>query len=79
MDIQIDAMIALLAQLNAKSPPKDAPGSYLVTINDMVIKAAATCDACEKVPGVNASWTDDAMALGADVDIGVAVVHSPTA
>jgi pyruvate dehydrogenase E2 component (dihydrolipoamide acetyltransferase) len=71
MDIQIDAMIALLGQLNAKSPPKDAPGSYLVTINDMVIKAAAAT--LRKVPGVNASWTDDAMALYDDVDISVAV------
>jgi pyruvate dehydrogenase E2 component (dihydrolipoamide acetyltransferase) len=71
MDIQIDAMIALLAQLNAKSPPKDSPGAYLVTINDMVIKAAAAT--LRKVPGVNASWTEDAMALYDDVDISVAV------
>ena len=71
MDIQIDAMIGLLAQLNAKSPPKDAPGAYLVTINDMVIKAAATT--LRKVPGINASWTEDAMALYEDVDISVAV------
>ena len=71
MDIQIDAMVALLAQLNAKSPPKDSPGAYLVTINDMVIKAAATT--LRKVPGVNASWTEDAMALYEDVDISVAV------
>ncbi len=71
MDIEIDAMIALLAQLNAKSPPKDAPGSYLVTINDMVIKAAAAT--LRKVPGVNASWTDDGMALYDEVDISVAV------
>jgi pyruvate dehydrogenase E2 component (dihydrolipoamide acetyltransferase) len=71
MDIEIDAMIALLAQLNAKSPPRDAPGSYVVTINDMVIKAAAAT--LRKAPGVNASWTDDAMALYDDVDISVAV------
>ncbi len=71
MDIEIDAMSALLATLNAKSPPKDAPGSYLVTINDMVIKAAAAT--LRKVPAVNASWTDDAMVLYHDVDISVAV------
>src|ERR1700761_1177513 len=41
MDINLDAMIGLLAQLNAKSPPRDAPGAYVVTINDMVIKDAA--------------------------------------
>ena len=71
MDIEIDAMIALLATLNAKSPPKDAPGSYLVTINDMVIKAAAAT--LRKVPAINASWTGDAMVLYDDIDISVAV------
>jgi pyruvate dehydrogenase E2 component (dihydrolipoyllysine-residue acetyltransferase) len=71
MDIEIDAMLALLAQLNAKSPAKDAPGAYVVTINDMVIKAAAAT--LRKVPAVNASWTDDGMAVYDDVDISVAV------
>ncbi|WP_428533764.1 pyruvate dehydrogenase complex dihydrolipoamide acetyltransferase [Rhodopila sp.] len=71
MDIEIDAMIALLSQLNAKSPPKEQPGAYLVTINDMVIKAAAAT--LRKVPAVNASWTDDGMAFYDDVDISVAV------
>jgi pyruvate dehydrogenase E2 component (dihydrolipoamide acetyltransferase) len=71
MDIEIDAMIALMGQLNAKSPAKDTPGAYLITINDMVIKAAAAT--LRKVPAVNASWTDDAMALYDDVDISVAV------
>src|SRR4051794_32116080 len=71
MDIEIDAMIALLGQLNAKAPPKDAPGSYLITINDMVIKAAAAT--LRKVPAVNASWSEDGMAFYDDVDISVAV------
>lgn len=71
MDIEIDAMIALLGQLNAKSPPRESPGAYLVTINDMVIKAAAAT--LRKVPTVNASWTDDGMAFYDDVDISVAV------
>jgi pyruvate dehydrogenase E2 component (dihydrolipoamide acetyltransferase) len=71
MDIEIDAMNALLSQLNAKSPPKDAPGAYLITINDMVIKAAAAT--LRKVPTVNASWTDDGMVFYDDVDISVAV------
>ena len=71
MDIEIDAMVALLGQLNAKSPAKDAPGSYLITINDMVIKASAAT--LRKVPTVNASWTDDGMVYYDDVDISVAV------
>ena len=71
MDIEIDAMVALLGQLNAKAPPKDAPGTYLITINDMVIKAAAAT--LRKIPTVNASWTDDGMVFYNDVDISVAV------
>jgi pyruvate dehydrogenase E2 component (dihydrolipoamide acetyltransferase) len=71
MDIEIDALIGLMGQLNGKSPPKDAPGAYLITINDMVIKAAAAT--LRKVPAVNASWTDDGMAFYDDVDISVAV------
>jgi pyruvate dehydrogenase E2 component (dihydrolipoamide acetyltransferase) len=71
MDIEIDALVALLGQLNAKAPPKDSPGAYVITINDMVIKAAAAT--LRKIPAVNASWTDDAMALYDDVDISVAV------
>ncbi len=71
MDIEIDALIALMGQLNGKSPPKEAPGAYLITINDMVIKAAAAT--LRKVPAVNASWTDDGMAFYDDVDISVAV------
>ena len=71
MDIEIDALLALMGQLNAKAPAKDAPGAYAITINDMVIKAAAAT--LRKVPVLNASWTDDGMAVYDDVDISVAV------
>ncbi len=70
MDIEIDAMIDLMKQLNAKSP-KEGPGVYAVTINDLVIKAAAAT--LRQVPTVNASWTDDGMVFYDDVDISVAV------
>ncbi len=70
MDIEIDALVALMNQLNAKSP-KEGPTAYNVTINDLVIKAAAAT--LRQVPAVNASWTDDAIALYDDVDISVAV------
>ncbi|MEA2778170.1 MAG: hypothetical protein QOF90_3576 [Acetobacteraceae bacterium] len=70
MDIEIDAMNGLLAQLNAKAP-KEGPGAYLITINDMVIKATAAT--LRKLPTVNASWTDDGMVFYDDVDISVAV------
>jgi pyruvate dehydrogenase E2 component (dihydrolipoamide acetyltransferase) len=70
MDVEIDAMNRLLAELNVKSP-KEGPNAYLITINDMVIKAAAAT--LRRVPTVNAAWTDDAMVLFDDVDISVAV------
>ena len=70
MDVEIDALIKLMSELNAKSP-KEGPGAYLITINDLVIKAAAAT--LRRVPAVNAAWTDDAMVLFDDVDISVAV------
>jgi pyruvate dehydrogenase E2 component (dihydrolipoamide acetyltransferase) len=71
MDIEIDALIALQNQLNAKSPARDQPGSYFITINDLVIRAAGAT--LRRVPEVNASWTDDGMVFYDDVDISVAV------
>ena len=70
MDVEIDALIKLMSELNAKSP-KEGPGAYLITINDLVIKSAAAT--LRRVPAVNAAWTDDAMVLFDDVDISVAV------
>jgi pyruvate dehydrogenase E2 component (dihydrolipoamide acetyltransferase) len=71
MDIEIDALIELMNKLNAKSPPRDAPDSYFITINDLVIKASAA--ALRRMPTVNAAWTDDGMVLFDDVDISIAV------
>jgi pyruvate dehydrogenase E2 component (dihydrolipoamide acetyltransferase) len=70
MDIEIDALNTLIAELNAKAP-KEGPNAYLITINDMVIKATAA--ALRRVPTVNASWTDAGMVFYDDVDISVAV------
>ena len=75
MDIEIDALLKLAADLTARSPKnKDgspAEGSFFISVNDMVIKACAR--ALRLVPGVNASWTDDGMVLYDNVDISVAV------
>ncbi|MFL5257702.1 MAG: pyruvate dehydrogenase complex dihydrolipoamide acetyltransferase [Rhodopila sp.] len=70
MDIEIDALIDLVKQLNAKAP-KEGPGAYAITINDLVIKAAAAT--LREIPTVNASWTEDGMVFYDDVDISVAV------
>ena len=71
MDIEIDALVDLMNKLNAKSPAREQAGWYFITINDLVIKAAALT--LRKLPAVNAAWTDDAMAMFEDVDISVAV------
>jgi pyruvate dehydrogenase E2 component (dihydrolipoamide acetyltransferase) len=70
MDIEIDALIDLMKQLNEKAP-KEGPGAYAITINDLVIKATAAT--LRQIPTVNASWTDDGMVFYDDVDISVAV------
>jgi pyruvate dehydrogenase E2 component (dihydrolipoamide acetyltransferase) len=70
MDIELDALLKLRSQLNAASP-KDGPGAFKLSVNDMVIKAAAVT--LRRIPKVNASWTDDATILYDDVDISVAV------
>jgi pyruvate dehydrogenase E2 component (dihydrolipoamide acetyltransferase) len=70
MDIELDALLKLRGQLNAASP-KEGPGAFKLSVNDLVIKAAAVT--LRRIPKVNASWTDDATILYDDVDISVAV------
>ncbi len=70
MDIELDALLDLRAKLNARSP-KDGPGAYKLSVNDLVIKAAAVT--LKRVPGVAASWTEDAILRFDAIDISVAV------
>ncbi len=70
MDLELDALLKLRAELNAQSP-KDAPGAFKLSVNDLVIKACAV--ALRRHPGVNASWSDEAILHYGDVDISVAV------
>ncbi len=70
MDIELDALLKLRGQLNATSP-KDGPGAFKLSVNDLVIKGAAVT--LRRIPKVNASWTDEATVLFDDVDISVAV------
>ena len=74
MDFEIDALLKLRADLNAKSP-KDGAAAFKLSVNDLVIKAVGV--ALRRFPQVNASWTDDAMLEYDDVDISVAVA-TPT-
>jgi pyruvate dehydrogenase E2 component (dihydrolipoamide acetyltransferase) len=39
-DVEIDALLKIRADLNARSP-KDGPGAYKLSVNDLVIKATA--------------------------------------
>ena len=66
MDIELDALLGLRKQLNDSSD-----GSFKISVNDLVIKAAAV--ALKRVPEVNASWTDDGIKLYKTADIAVAV------
>ena len=70
MDIELDAMLKLRVDLNAKSA-KDGPGAFKLSVNDLVIKAAAVV--LRRIPKVNSTFTEDNVVLYDDVDISVAV------
>ena len=66
IDAEIDALLAARKQINDA-----APEGVKVSVNDIVIKAAAL--ALKKVPAANASWGESAILLYDRVDIAVAV------
>jgi pyruvate dehydrogenase E2 component (dihydrolipoamide acetyltransferase) len=70
VDCQIDALLKLRADLNARAP-KDGPGAYKLSVNDFVIKAAAL--ALMRVPAANAMWTEQGLRRFRSADISVAV------
>jgi pyruvate dehydrogenase E2 component (dihydrolipoamide acetyltransferase) len=70
MDIELDALLKLRADLNSRAP-KEGPGAFKLSVNDLVIKAVARV--LRQYPNVNATWTDDAIIQYHDVDISVAV------
>jgi pyruvate dehydrogenase E2 component (dihydrolipoamide acetyltransferase) len=70
MDIEIDALLKLREELNAKSP-KEGPSAFRLSVNDLIIKAAAIT--LRRIPKVNATFTEDAVIMYDDVDISVAV------
>ncbi len=65
VDCNIDALMTMRAELNAKSD------AYKLSVNDFVVRAVAL--ALRKVPAANASWTDTAIRMYDEVDVSVAV------
>jgi pyruvate dehydrogenase E2 component (dihydrolipoamide acetyltransferase) len=70
IDCEIDALLKLRADLNARSPEK-GEGVYKLSVNDFVIRASAA--ALRKVPAANAAWSEDGVVMFDAVDISVAV------
>ncbi|PZP85329.1 MAG: pyruvate dehydrogenase complex dihydrolipoamide acetyltransferase [Azospirillum brasilense] len=74
VEVELDAMLAARAQLNAAAEAKAGKGNppaYKLSVNDLVIKATAL--ALRDKPSCNVSWYDDAIIQYNNVDISVAV------
>jgi pyruvate dehydrogenase E2 component (dihydrolipoamide acetyltransferase) len=71
VDVELDALLALRAQLNDSAPRKEDKPAYKLSVNDMAIKAMAL--ALRDVPDANVSWTDTNMVKHKHADVGVAV------
>jgi len=69
VDCEIDALLKMRADLNAKSPEK--AGAYKLSVNDFVIRAAAL--ALKRVPAANASYSEEGLVMYKAADISVAV------
>src|SRR5579883_1383849 len=64
IDCELDALLKIREELNAKSPDK-------ISINDLLIRAAAL--ALRQVPAANAAWSEEGILLWERVDIAIAV------
>ena len=72
VDCSLENLVPLRERLNLQSPKdKDGKPAWKVSVNDFIIKALAM--ALMKVPAANASWTESAMVLHKNADVGVAV------
>jgi len=72
VDLEIDALLAARAKINAMlGEGKGANGGTKVSVNDMVIKAAAA--ALVRVPEANASYSPEGIAMHHHADVAVAV------
>lgn len=66
VDCGIDRMLALRKEVNERGD-----GEYKISVNDFVIKAAAT--ALRRVPEVNSRWMGDVVRMYHSADISIAV------
>ncbi len=66
VDCRIDRLLEIRKELNAR-----ANGAFKLSVNDLVIKAAAV--ALKQVPAANSSFTDAGIKLYQSVDVAVAV------
>jgi pyruvate dehydrogenase E2 component (dihydrolipoamide acetyltransferase) len=73
VDCEIDELLKARAAINAAAPVDKESGkpAYKVSVNDMVIKAAAI--ATRQFPAVNASWSAEGIVQYNTVDVSVAV------
>lgn len=69
VDCNIDALLAMRKDLNARSP--EGEKAYKISVNDFVVRASAL--ALMRVPAANASWTDRAILRHHHADVSVAV------
>ncbi|GAB6854521.1 pyruvate dehydrogenase complex dihydrolipoamide acetyltransferase [Asaia astilbis] len=70
VDIELDALLALRAQLNAASP-SEGEGQFKISVNDLMIKAVAL--ALRSCPGLNVQFTEAETLHFPDIDISMAV------
>ncbi len=71
VDCELDALLALRAQMNAAAPVEGDKPLYKISVNDFIVKAMAL--ALQRVPMANASWTSSARIIHKHSDVGVAV------
>ncbi|MBW8322216.1 MAG: 2-oxo acid dehydrogenase subunit E2, partial [Rhizobium sp.] len=71
VDCELDALLALRAQLNDAAHRKEGAPASKLSVNDRSLKAMAR--ALTEVPHANVSWTETNMVNHTHADVGVAV------
>ena len=71
IDLSLDALLQLRSTLNSTMKLSDSGGDGAITVNDLLMKAAAA--AMKTVPAANSSWLGDKIRVYDSVDINVVV------